>query len=354
MGRNAYLIVTDLHFSYKNLRNRYDYRAEVLDACKFIINLAADYKRKGYTITLLLLGDVFHRSYSDVFNACTDNNFFYMWANTFGEIYSVIGNHELSYYSSNPFYTLVSDIESDKVQSILNRVWQPVGSAGVIKVVDSLEDGEVLFHFNHFGTTIAKPVVGKHNIGLFHQDIVNSEILNNSAEKLGLPVHGVLTDIEGSGIFNGYDYAFLGHLHTVYGTFQTNAGTILCYLASIGRTNINEVNDNFLERNIPVVCVEDGKLTGMFDNKFSLMKRADCVHEMEVLENREKADLRQNIKQIKSQPGYSDNPVDNVLSHLAGNTDAVRIFKELLESEADPYETELHTRIHDAIIKALA
>lgn len=59
MGRNAYLIVTDLHFSYKNLRNRYDYRAEVLDACKFIINLAADYKRKGYTITLLLLGDVF-------------------------------------------------------------------------------------------------------------------------------------------------------------------------------------------------------------------------------------------------------------------------------------------------------
>lgn len=103
MGRNAYLIVTDLHFSYKNLRNRYDYRAEVLDACKFIINLAADYKRKGYTITLLLLGDVFHRSYSDVFNACTDNNFFYMWANTFGEIYSVIGNHELSYYSSNPF-----------------------------------------------------------------------------------------------------------------------------------------------------------------------------------------------------------------------------------------------------------
>lgn len=107
-----------------------------------------------------------------------------MWANTFGEIYSVIGNHELSYYSSNPFYTLVSDIESDKVQSILNRVWQPVGSAGVIKVVDSLEDGEVLFHFNHFGTTIAKPVVGKHNIGLFHQDIVNSEILNNSAENL--------------------------------------------------------------------------------------------------------------------------------------------------------------------------
>lgn len=353
MAKNAYLIASDLHLSYKNLRSRIDYRKETDVACNKLKEIAASYKEKGYNIILLLLGDVFHRSYNDVFNACNDNNFFYMWANTFGKIYSVIGNHELTYYSSNPFYTLISEIKSEKVHGIISRVWQPVGSAGVIDVIDRLDDGDTTFYFNHYGTQITVPSGSKHSIGLFHQDLVSQELLNLASKQLSTQVYGNTIDVEGSGIFDAYNYAFLGHMHTVYGTFRTDAGTILCYLASLGRTNITEVNDNFLERNIPVVCVEDGSLAGVFDNKFLLPAYKDCVKVSEVVKHQEEAALQKEKTAIKRAASFNDDPVQNVIANLSGNALASKLFKELLEQPESSYGKELHNKISEVLAKPL-
>lgn len=349
MGKVAYLIASDLHLNYKNLRSRIDYRAEVETVCNELVSVAARYKNNGYKIVLLLLGDVFNRSYNDIFNACSDNNFFYVWALKYGDIYSVLGNHELTYYSANPFYTLISNIESEKVKSILNRVWEPVGSSGVIRVVDRLEDGEVTFLFNHYGTGISQPDVGKVNIGLFHQDIVSPEIVQASALRYSTETVCTTMDIEGSGLLDAYDYCFFGHMHTLYGTFKTNANTVLCYLASLGRTNVKEINDKFLQRNIPVICTEDGHFVGAFDNFFNLPSREESVKEDKVQEAKHNAELVKEKKIIKNSTPVSTDSIKNVQANLANNSLASRIFTELIDHPLDSYGEELVKSINELL-----
>lgn len=353
MAKNAYLVASDLHLNYKNLRGRINYRDECLAVCKELIRIASEYKNKGYTVTLLLLGDVFNRSYNDIFNACNDNNFFYMWALHFGKIYSVLGNHELSYYSANPFYTLVSDIESERVKMIMNRVWRPVGSSGVISIVDSLTDGNVVFKFNHYGTGVLPAEDGKVNIGLFHQNLVSEEIVKASESRFGTSTFVNAVDVERIGIFDGYDYCFLGHMHTVYGTFKTDNGTVLCYLASLGRTNVNEVNDSFLERNIPVICVDDGVFAGAFDNLITLPSRKECVRESQVQMQKQKAQVEAERKQIKESVSLCDDAIKNVHANLSDNVLATSIFDGLLENPIDTYGQEIITHVTDALSKYL-
>lgn len=351
MAKNAYLVTTDLHLNYKNMRSRVDYRGETNVVCQKLVDIANTYRKRGYNVVLLLLGDVFHGSYGDVFNACSDNNFFFMWKQTFGQIYSLVGNHELSYYVKNPFYTLVSSIESANVKKILNRVYKPVGTLDAIRVVDRLEDGDTVFQFNHYGTGIIPPENGVHNIGLFHQNLASSEIIQAAKSNFGFSWFANAIDIDGTGILTGYDYCFLGHAHTLYGTFKTDSGTILCYLGSLGRTSVTEVLDNFLERNIPVVRVEEGRLSGIDDNKFKLPDRASCIVEEQVLENKHVSAVQKERSIIKSTVSIGDDPVENVLSSLSDNALAARIFKELLIESFDGYGQELDTWMHKVLQK---
>lgn len=351
MGKTAYLIATDLHMSYKNLRSRVDYRNEIAHVCQNLIKVAEEYTKKGYSITLLLLGDVFHNAYNSVFAACNDNNFFYRWALRYGAIYSLLGNHELTYYSSNPFYTLVSCIESDKVKRIINRIWEPLGSLPVIRVVDTVEDGDVIFHFNHYNAGVAEPKTGKVNIGLFHQNIVCDEIKKISEARYGTTLYGPTAEIEKMGTLDGYQYCFFGHMHSIYGSFKTDSGVILCYLASLGRTNITEVSDRFLERNIPVVAVDSGKFTGVFDNKFNLLSRAESVVEQVAKENQDKLALDKAVKEIKKSNPLSSDSVQNVVANLMNNTLSVSIFKEMIEKPIDDYGAALHKSMQDAFNK---
>lgn len=88
-----------------------------------------------------------------------------------GEIYTVLGNHELTYYKANPFYALINKMESEAVQKIINKVWTPLGLSNTIRVVDKLEDGNVDFYFNHNSTAVQSVSVNddKVAIGLFHR-----------------------------------------------------------------------------------------------------------------------------------------------------------------------------------------
>lgn len=348
MAKNAYLIVSDLHESYKNLRGRVDYRAEIEYVKQKMILLAQDYQRRGYSVVLLLLGDVFHNSYNDVFNACTDNNFFTMWHTIFGEIFSVLGNHELTYYSSNPFYTLVSDIESGKVKHILNKVWTPVGKSGVIRVPDILEDGNVIFHFNHNSTypdLIEDDASGIH-IGLFHQELVSNEVIREMENTLGVGIFGNTVNLDSIGVLNNYKYCFFGHMHSVYGTYAMENGTTLCYLASLGRTKESEVNDNFLERNIPAIRVVDGEIEGVDDNKFQLLNREQCVKQSIVDKNHKDYEVLKEKQQVKQYTPLADDPILKVKDRLKENNTALTIFEDLLTESTDSIGTYLDAEIN--------
>lgn len=182
---------------------------------------------KYYEVNIILLGDVFHRAYQDVNAAVISNNFWVISKKLFKHIYCVIGNHETSYYSNNPFYTLVSEIKSKKMQTVLNKVYTPRGLDNVFEVVDAVEDGDVVFHFNHYGCSISHAVDRKVNIGLYHQDILNSEILKLMQATYNNDVYAPrLLDFDKLDIFDGFTYNFFGHMHQVYGTWgYTNPKT---------------------------------------------------------------------------------------------------------------------------------
>ena len=345
MDRICWLVVSDLHLYYKNFANRKNYAVELSSVKMYCWSLAEKYKQAGWdSVNLLLLGDVFHRGYQSTFSAVNDSAFFFNWSYRLGKVYSVIGNHELHYWPENPFFALVDEIKSEKLKHLRADVWTPVGTLPIINVVDRLECGDVVFHFNHWGTPINTPEPGKVNVGLFHQEIVGRQVLS-AAEMLF-----------GNGVFvkqcstleetRGYQYCFFGHLHKMYGIYRTEEGGLLCYLASFGRTNSGEVNDKFLERRIPVVKVEGGRFVGIDDNQFFLGGRKEVLDTRAVEKAAEKYEIQKEQKLARQSVVAGDDPVTNMREYFAENRFAALILDGLLEGETDPFGTALRDRFH--------
>lgn len=343
MSSTVYLIIPDLHLGNIMAANRINYRAEMEFVQGELLKIAIKYKKQGYTVKTLFLGDIFHHSYKNVTEALTDYSFLQAWFNKVGECYTVLGNHELTYYKANPFYNAIRSIDSESVIKIKNKVWTPLGSLNVLNVVDELHDGEVGFYFNHFGTGIHECKDDKIKIGLFHQDIIDSSIVNATGSA-GRRIDWLKpVELEKHGILDDYDYCFFGHLHTVYGVWKTEK-TFLVYLASLGRTNETEVKNDFLERNIPGVIVNDGVFKGIEDNVITLMKREDCISEEIVRimkttyeEAKERIGLRDYLP-------MNDTPVNNIKRLFIEQPEIVRILEDLENAEVDSRYNEIQER----------
>lgn len=340
MGKTVYLIIPDLHLGNIMAANRINYRAEMEFVQGELLKIAIKYKRQGFTVKTLFLGDIFHHSYKNVTEALTDYSFLQAWFNKVGECYTVLGNHELTYYKANPFYNAIRSIDSESVVKIKNKVWTPLGAVNVLNVVDELHDGEVGFYFNHYGTGIHSCKDDKVKIGLFHQDIIDTSIANDTNTS-GRRIDWLKpVELERQSILDEYDYCFFGHLHTVYGVWKTEK-TFLVYLASLGRTNETEVRDDFLERNIPGVIVEDGVFCGIEDNVIQLMKREECISEEVVeamrasyAEAKERAGLRDYI-------AMNDTPINNIKHLFVEYPAIVRILEDLESNEVDTRFNEI-------------
>lgn len=288
--KNAYLILSDLHFAWKK-EVRLDYTREIMYIFEQLDRIASCNESEGYTNILIILGDFFDRGFSDSNDAMTALTFTRTFLNRFKNVYAVVGNHELTYYKNNPFWFLISEIQDEELCK-QNSLKQPKGLEANIKVVDRLIDGNVVFSFNHFGSRLKLPLLDKPiNIGLFHQNIASKEIVG---------IYGKYLDIDNCSELVGYDYLFLGHIHSneYYGKYQLDSGGIAYYLASLGRPNVLEVDDRYLERNIPVIKINSGELFCIEDNKFNLLSRSESVFEDIVQLNkktREEVKKRQNI-----------------------------------------------------------
>ena len=330
--KNVYLIVTDLHLFYKNLRSRVDYQNETNVVWNKLLELVGKYE--GANVNVLFLGDLFHRGYPDTFSAVVGNNLFHDLSKRVSGVYTVLGNHELSYYKDNPFYTLIKDIGSERVRNAGVKYCKPVGLTDVVRVVDEVVDGEVTFYFNHYGTGIAKPE-NKVNIGLFHQDIVSRAVVAQAEKIFGTTVYAKESDVEGLKLLEGYQYSFFGHMHQMFGMYGLDDGSILYYLGSLGRTNVAEVNDEFLTRDIPAVVVEDGVLKKLERNLFELPGRKQCVNEDTVAENKGSYEDQKEVKEARAYSFNGDNPMEELLARLGENVAAMQIAKELAVNPID-------------------
>lgn len=348
---NAYLLITDLHDTDSPVPNRYDYQEEINIVKVKIIETAVKYVKMGYNVNPIFLGDLINRSYKDVMASQEINNFVVGLSQNFGTCYSVVGNHETSFYKNNPFWGMVKSVDSDRLALLDRRVWQPRGLINIINIPDVITDGEVNIYFNHYGTGVIKPEPNKTNIGLFHSDLLFKGITQYVREVEGVDVwEGSVTYMDETSMMDGYNYAFFGHFHDIYGQWDwendhTGFKTRLYYLASLGRPKHTEVRDDFLERNLPVILVSDGKLKGIEDNKFDLPNRQTCVKEEIVAKQ---VEIRQKKKQKAELLEYyyptSDQPVENIKQRLREMGEVDYQFFETLTRPANEIEGEILTR----------
>lgn len=355
MSKTAYLVISDLHFSDKQNNNRYNYNKEILDAVNKLINIITKYRRDNYNVKLLYLGDLIDRSYKDVFKAIWVNNLFIHLNKYVQGSYVTLGNHEFSFYTNNPFWTLVRNVESERVKSCLSKSWAPQGLFDVVHIVDTLQDGNVVFHFNHHPTPVSKPLAQKTNIGLFHKDYAPKGVIAESEQQYKLDIWSEPIElIDNTSILDGYHYAFFGHNHKLYGTWyytsdKSGWSTWLYHLASLGRPNHTEVNNNFLERNIPAVIVEDGEFIKVEDNKFDLLARDICVNEEVVEKRKEVYEATKEAKHYKEETlgsiGVSDNPIENIKGFLAQSPTLLNTFEEYLKVDKTNQEHILEDRM---------
>lgn len=273
MTKNAYLLVTDLHFDFLKA-NRKDYFGEIVSAMDDIIQLSKKYKEQGYTATLILLGDVFDGSTSNSSDAMQALELFRYFCSEFDKVYSVVGNHEISYAKDNPFWFLVSTITDDALARI-RRYIQPRGILNTIEIPATIVDGEVTIYFNHYGTSPKVPTSIGVNIGIFHQNVGSNDICK---------MWGTFDDVEEASYVQAYNYCFFGHMHLAKGRYYLNEQHTCCgeWLGSIGRTKIPEILDDSLEVNVPAILVQDGAFQKIEDNHILLKSFDECVDKLKL------------------------------------------------------------------------
>lgn len=337
MSKNAYLLLSDLHY-YPTLIARKNYQLELLEVFNIVICLSNNYRKRNYNVFLIFLGDIFHRGIKQTPNALTALTLFNYVCSFFDKVFSLIGNHEFSYYDDNPFWYLISEIEDTSILNLKNLIMQPKGLKNTFNIVDKIEDGNTAIIMNHYNLPIKPAMPNKKvNIGLFHQDI--------GSIKLG-KMWTSFEDIETSSKLDGYDYCFLAHLHDIYGKFEVNSKLIAYFLSTFGRTNHLEIDDNKLERNIPAILINDGNFIRIEDNYLFLKSRVDALDlgQINLIQQLRKED--KNLNKLDSNMTSGLTLYDTLQTSII-NTD-FKLLLNLLSSPTDAIQKEYTLFLKDS------
>ena len=342
--KNAYVIVTDTHFTYRNKPNRHNYLGEIDFVKSKIDEIGLNYLARGYNPILVFLGDVYDNSYKDVTKALIEQDEMYNRKQTiYNRMFSVFGNHDLHFPKNNPFWTLVSK-DSISVENLPTTRFNPLGDVGILEVVDRIVDGNVVLNFNHYSSSILQPIPNKINIGLFHQDIVCSPAINSAVNKGLNPYQSEAIMLDDKDVLTGYDYSFFGHFHKYYGVWEIDGGRKIYYLGSLVRPNHEEVSDNYLERNIPAILVEDGEFKSVENNLFNLPSRKDSVIEVLVKEQQEKRKKAKEKKILLEHELFNESLIESI--KLTFN-DA--IYSEIIDSMVKREEDAYYSTLKDGV-----
>lgn len=174
---------------------------------------------------------------------------------------------------------------------------------------------------------------------------MNSEILKLMQATYNNDVYAPrLLDFDKLDIFDGFTYNFFGHMHQVYGTWgytnpKTGKSSVLCYLASLGRSNVTEVNDDFLERNVPAVLIDDGHYSRVENNLFLLPDRQSSVREDIVKEQKAAYQVVKEQRELKNYSPMGDDPVNEIENVCNGSL--LLMFQDLCNLDIDRRGTEL-------------
>ena len=344
-------IIPEPHIWDKNFKNRVSYPQEIYGYLDRVVSIVKTYE--GEDITIIFPGDVFHRTFTSIGGLIKAFNFFATLNNlSNSNVYSCVGNHELSYPFNNPFWMLAKD-KTSRFGSM--RGLEAYGSISKgLTVVDDLTIGNLKFIFGHYNRQDLADESDKDLVLITHNSIIEAEICSYLQNTMGRAANAEymhttsLRSKEALPLSERLKYVFVGHMHTFYSSFTVEENICgvpmnfqLQYLGSLGRTAVNEVNDSDLERTIPhFVISEDGTYT--YDGiSIELQPRASVVVEEIVTEQHEAYSREKAVKQLKESNVFGDSAYDAIVNNLQSFPLNLGLFRELYTNEIDPSIREL-------------
>lgn len=336
------IIVPEPHISCTNIEGRKDYLTEIESYIGFVQDLI---KKDSGICWVCFVGDIFNKGFKDIEE-------YLGWVDWFtqldklltqrgGCIYSVVGNHELSYSKNNPFWRLVSKDSFNTVCNWNTKAVSPKGLRDIIHVQDVVEisDKLSLFFCHYDGMAECRELVDEHikmfgdskqRVCISHNSIISYVIENTLKMNYGRDplTHFISHErIESLSLFHKFDYVFNGHMHKAYSNFtitdtENNKQTKLFYLGSLGRTNSEEINDKDLERMIPCIDVDDLTFTPHY---LTLWSRQDSLVEGYDNKKMEMKLSQQSYDEICEHIIDISNPVEEVMNALDDRDMAVAL-----------------------------
>lgn len=338
-------IIQDTHFWCKNISNRKDYKEECVRIYDTLVNIIKNNRReKTYVV---FLGDIFHSKFAD-------SQAYLDWFQKMqvlraicNGVFSVIGNHEITYRDQNPFWSLVGDVESMSARTLGLK---GTGNLPIIRIPDSLEIYDNQMIFNHFNTRVILPE-GKINF-LFCHNYWMTKQLSDSLAKLNIAQvdtkyieYGEICD--GCAISH-FNEAFFGHNHMLMGDYKfdwdygdvpfTNAH----FCGSLGLTNINEVIYTESERNLYYIDFDE---TGYNIDKFVIQLPKYDTETVDTLQASKDKEKYKTAKYKKSLIKKYDltlmDPVAAIRKDLENDAETLELFDELGKGGVPGWVTRL-------------
>lgn len=341
---SRFFVIPDTHFWCKNIANRKDYVSECNRIYDSIFNFVKD--NQSTKTYIVFLGDMFHGKFQDNINYIEWFQKIQVLRAVCNGIFSVVGNHEITYREQNPFWSLVSDVESDLVNQ-MGLIGN--GDLPIIRIPDTLEIYNTQLIFNHFGTPIIKPNM-VNNI-LFCHNYWMTKQLSDSLYRLNIAQvnnkYVKYNEIcEGCSLMS-FNEAFFGHNHMLIGDYRFDWDTVeyhtnAHFCGSLGLTNINEVLYTEPLRKLYYIDIDENHYT-INDLKIELPKYdTETLNVAKVSENQEKYKAAKYKKSlIKKYDLTMMDPVSAIREDLSNDILTLELFDNLGRGGTPEWVTHL-------------
>jgi hypothetical protein len=302
-------VIPEPHLWDKNISSRKDYFSEMSTIMGDVEKKLDD---KGDIDIIIFPGDVFHMG----FVSSRDCMLFWIaWFYRMSKkykIFCVIGNHEITYSKNNPFWKIAkmsSSIIGNRGESYME----------LFTVVDTLDVEGIKIGFEHYGTKIEDncDIVVSHNV--YMNPLIERMLREQDNRSLRTFDYRDVAEVKGMRIL------VVGHLHTAYGEFRVDREdgeyTLIKFLGSLGRTDVSQVNDFDLNRDVFCIYVNGDEIARLDNIAINLPPFAECCDLTAVSENRNEYELRKERVAEAGRFFLGTDPVEDVLKSLSSDID---------------------------------
>ena len=320
MGKHGFMVIPDPHIWDKNIAGRKNYVEECWETFDSIYAII---KKNEFVTDVIIAGDLFHREFAKLDHVKPWMNYFQklkvLVNSRGGQLYSVIGNHEYTYYKDNPFWLM---------QGLLIKTPHTIMCNGVKFYLDSYPSQKADREFVNRVTA---------DICITHTEVIDASVHAEIESNWKKPMYISKRPV-------GYDrfdvkYLFCGHLHMALGQYVyvddedlDGKQTRIQYLGSLGRTNVMEISNKFLERLLPVVCVDEKGEISIKQLSVYLREYESTVIPVEVEAARKQREARKEYLASK-QIELVDNPFEKLKEKYGNIPMAQEILVNLSENE---------------------